>query len=70
MPRHLHMEYYHQREEESMGQIDSDNEEENETIQDLRQATRKGKKERLTKENCKRRLIRKGKNWRCCKTLW
>ncbi|KAB2606059.1 hypothetical protein D8674_005776 [Pyrus ussuriensis x Pyrus communis] len=47
--------------EESIGQIDLDDEEESETMQDLRQATRKGKKERLTKENCKRRLIRKEK---------
>ncbi|XP_050150055.1 uncharacterized protein LOC126625019 isoform X1 [Malus sylvestris] len=48
--------------EESIGQIDSNDEEESETIQYLRQATRKRKKEQLTKENCKRRrLIRKGK---------
>ena len=48
--------------EESIGQINSDDEDETETMQDLRQATRKGKKKWLTKENCKRRrLIRKEK---------
>ena len=57
--------------DESIGQVDSDDSDEIETMQDIRQASRKGKKERLTKENCeRRRLIRKGKNWRCCKTLW
>ncbi|KAB2622332.1 hypothetical protein D8674_024514 [Pyrus ussuriensis x Pyrus communis] len=43
--------------EESIGQIDLDDEEESETMQDLRQATRKGKKkEQLTKENCAAKL--------------
>nr|XP_028965037.1 L10-interacting MYB domain-containing protein-like [Malus domestica] len=44
--------------DESIGQVDSDDEDEIETMQDIRQASRKGKKERLTKENCK---TRKGK---------
>ncbi|KAB2634717.1 hypothetical protein D8674_038165 [Pyrus ussuriensis x Pyrus communis] len=48
--------------EESKGQIDLDDEEESETMQDLRQATRKGKKKRAANQGeLQKKVDKKGK---------
>ncbi|XP_048447883.1 L10-interacting MYB domain-containing protein-like [Pyrus x bretschneideri] len=47
--------------EEFIGQIDLDDEEESETMQDLRQATRKGKKRAANQEELQKKVDKKGK---------
>ncbi|XP_048432339.1 uncharacterized protein LOC125473499 [Pyrus x bretschneideri] len=47
--------------EESIGQIDLDDEEESETMQDLRQATRKGKKRATNQGELQKKVDKKGK---------